>query len=167
MCYAYRHFSVYWYMYMNKFGIDKIIVWADRIITALTAVSYVLVLILFFNENVIKFIEAVLVPGVSFVLVSLFRKIYNAPRPYEVKDITPMSGKTTKGKSMPSRHTFSIFIIAMTVFYYDYRFGICLLFAGVILATLRVIERVHFVRDVVVGAILGIGFGLLYFVLPC
>ena len=146
---------------------DKIIIWSDRIITALTVIAYILVLVLFFMEGWIPFLKAVLIPGISFVLVSVFRYIYNAPRPYEVRDdVTPMSGKKTKGKSMPSRHTFSIFVIAMTVFYYDYRFGICLLVAGVILATLRVIERVHFVKDVVVGAILGILFGLIYFILP-
>ena len=152
--------------FSNVFTIDKIIVGADFCVTALTVISYILVLIVFYNVGLIKFIEAVAVPGISFAAVSLFRLLYNAPRPYEVNDITPMSGKKTKGKSMPSRHTFSIFVIAMTVFYYDYRFGICLLFAGVILAALRVLERVHFVKDVVVGAIIGILCGLIYYILP-
>ncbi len=148
------------------FTFENVIIIAGKILTFFTAVSYVLVLVLFFNENMTRFIEAILVPGVSFVLVSVFRYIYNAPRPYEVTGIPPMTGKKTKGKSMPSRHTFSIFIIAMTVFYYDYRIGICMLIAGVVLGIIRVIERVHFVRDVIVGAALGIGFGLLYYVLP-
>ena len=152
--------------FSEAFTIDKIIIGADRVITTLTVVAYILVLILFYNVGIDKLIYAILVPGVSFVIVSIFRYIYNAPRPYEVNDVTPMTGKKTKGKSMPSRHTFSIFVIAMTVFYYDYRFGICLLFAGVILATLRVLERVHFVKDVVVGAIIGIGAGLIYYMLP-
>ncbi len=150
----------------NIFSFENIIIMAGNIITGLTVVAYILVLILFFNESMTKFIEAILVPGISFVLVSVFRYIYNAPRPYEVTGIPPMTGKKTKGKSMPSRHTFSIFIIAMTVFYYDYRIGICMLLVGAVLGILRVIERVHFVKDVVVGAALGIGFGLLYYVLP-
>ena len=145
---------------------EKLVIILDRTITVMTAIAYIAVLVMFFIENKVSFIEAILVPGISFVLVSLFRHIYNAPRPYEVTGIPPMSGKTTKGKSMPSRHTFSIFIIAMTVFYYDYRLGIPMLVCGVILAALRVIERVHFVKDVVVGAILGIGFGLIYYMLP-
>ena len=150
----------------NIFSFENIIIMAGNIITGLTVVAYILVLILFFNESMIKFIEAILVPGISFVLVSVFRYVYNAPRPYEVTGISPMTGKKTKGKSMPSRHTFSIFIIAMTVFCYDYRIGICMLLVGAVLGILRVIERVHFVKDVVVGAALGIGFGLLYYVLP-
>lgn len=145
---------------------DKIIVWADRVITALTVIAYVLVLIIYLHEGLVPFIKAVAIPGVSFILVSVFRYIYNAKRPYEVMDVVPLSGKKTNGKSMPSRHTFSIFIIAMTVLYFDFRLGICLMIAGVILAALRVIERVHFVRDVVVGALLGILLGSLYFILP-
>lgn len=145
---------------------EKIIIILDRTITVMTAIAYIAVLVMFFIENKVSFIETILVPGISFVLVSAFRHIYNAPRPYEVTGIPPMTGKTTKGKSMPSRHTFSIFIIAMTVFYYDYRLGIPMLVFGVILAALRVIERVHFVKDVVVGAILGVGFGLIYYILP-
>ena len=131
----------------------KLVIILDRTITVVTAIAYIAVLVMFFIENKVSFIEAILVPGISFVLVSAFRHIYNAPRPYEVTGIPPMTGKTTKGKSMPSRHTFSIFIIAMTVFW-------------VILAALRVVERVHFVKDVVVGAILGVGFGLIYYILP-
>ena len=150
----------------RRLTIDKVIVGADRIITALTVVSYILVLILFYHMGIVKLIEAVLVPGVSFVLVSVFRYFYNAPRPYEVNDVTPMSGKKTKGKSMPSRHTFSIFMIGMTVLYYDYRPGICLLIAGIVLASLRVLERVHFVKDVVAGALIGIVCGLVYYILP-
>ena len=145
---------------------EKIVIILDRTITVITAIAYIAVLIMFFIENKVSFIEAILVPGISFILVSAFRRIYNAPRPYEVTGIPPMTGKKTKGKSMPSRHTFSIFIIAMTVFFYDYRLGIPMLICGVILASLRVIERVHFVKDVVVGAILGIGFGLIYYILP-
>ncbi len=145
---------------------DMIIIWADRIITGLTVIAYILVLVLFYNEGIMELVKAVAVPGVSFVLVSIFRYFYNAPRPYEVMDVTPMNNKKTKGKSMPSRHTFSIFVIAMTIFYFDYRLGICFLFAGVVLAILRVVERVHFVRDVVVGAILGFLFGLTYYILP-
>ena len=148
------------------FSFDGIVIMAGHILTGLTAIAYVLVLILFYNEGIVKLIEALAVPGVSIVIVSIFRYLYNAPRPYEVTGVKPMSNKKTKGKSMPSRHTFAIFIIAMTVFYYDYRIGILMLIAGATLGMLRVIERVHFVKDVVVGALLGVGFGLLYYVLP-
>ena len=85
------------------------------------------------------------------------RKTINAPRPYEVFDASPVIPKDTRGNSFPSRHAFSIFVIAMT-------FCACcplawvgsvMLAAGVLLAVIRVVSGVHFPRDVVVGALLG------------
>ena len=102
-------------------------------------------------------LRAVLVPGVSFALVTVLRKAINAPRPYEVFDASPIIPKDTRGNSFPSRHVFSIFVIAMT-------FCACcplawvgpvMLVAGVLLAVIRVVSGVHFPRDVVVGALLG------------
>ena len=102
-------------------------------------------------------IRAVLVPGVSFVLVTVLRKAINAPRPYEVFETASVIPKDTRGNSFPSRHAFSIFVIAMT-------FCACcplawagpvMLAAGVLLAVIRVVSGVHFPRDVVVGALLG------------
>ena len=102
--------------------------------------------------------RAVLVPGVSFALVTALRKAVNAPRPYEVFGVAPVIPKDTQGNSFPSRHTFSIFVIAMT-------FRACctlawagpvMLAAGVVLAAIRVVSGVHFPRDVVVGALCGV-----------
>lgn len=102
-------------------------------------------------------LRAVLVPGVSFALVTVLRKAINAPRPYEVFDASPIIPKDTRGNSFPSRHAFSIFVVAMT-------FCACcplawvgpvMLVVGVLLAVIRVVSGVHFPRDVVVGALLG------------
>ena len=102
-------------------------------------------------------LRAALVPGISFVLVTVLRKVINAPRPYEVFDAAPVIPKDTRGNSFPSRHAFSIFVIAMT-------FCACcplawvgpvMLAAGVLLAVIRVVSGVHFPCDVVVGALLG------------
>ena len=103
-------------------------------------------------------LRAVLVPGISFALVTVLRKAINAPRPYEVFDAAPVIPKDTRGNSFPSRHAFSIFVIAMT-------FCACcplawagpaMLAAGALLAAIRVVSGVHFPRDVVVGALLGV-----------
>lgn len=102
-------------------------------------------------------LRAALVPGISFALVTVLRKVINAPRPYEVFDAAPVIPKDTRGNSFPSRHAFSIFVIAMT-------FCACcplawagpvMLVAGVLLAVIRVVSGVHFPCDVVVGALLG------------
>jgi membrane-associated phospholipid phosphatase len=110
-----------------------------------------------------RLLKAVLVPAVSFVLLSLYRRWNNAKRPYEVLDIQPLIQKDTKGKSFPSRHVFSVFVIAMTFLWLKPWLGVVFLAAGVLLAACRVIGGVHWVKDVVVGALAGIVAGLVGF----
>lgn len=112
-----------------------------------------------------SFLQALLVPFVSFVLLSLFRRAINAPRPYEVFDHPSLISKDTHGKSFPSRHVFSIFIIG-TTFLFSCPIpgpGIVILCLGILLAGLRVVSGIHFPRDVIVGALIGIGAAMLGF----
>ena len=60
-----------------------------------------------------RFLRFALIPLITFILVTVARAIINAPRPYEKYHYTPAVPKDTKGKSFPSRHTVSAFIIAM------------------------------------------------------
>lgn len=103
----------------------------------------------------------ILVPAVSFVAVSVFRSVYNAKRPYEIYDFKPLIPKDTKGKSFPSRHVFSIFVIGSSVcWFYPLAGGlVCLM--GCILAVIRVAAGVHFPKDVIAGAVIGIVCGYL------
>lgn len=110
-------------------------------------------------------VQAFLVPFISFVLLSLLRKSIDAPRPYEVFDHPSLISKDTRGRSFPSRHVFSIFIIGMTFLFVCPipQLGIAILLLGILLAVLRVISGIHFPRDVIMGALLGIGAALLGF----
>lgn len=137
---------------------------ANKVITDAVYVAYPCLLVWLAYEAatgaagaVGMLLRAALVPGISFVLVTVLRKVINAPRPYEVFDVAPVIPKDTRGNSFPSRHAFSIFVIAMT-------FCACcplawvgpvMLVAGVLLTVIRVVSGVHFPRDVVVGALLG------------
>ena len=64
---------------------------------------------------------------------------------------------------MPSRHIFSMFMIAMGWLVFWPPMGWTLLVVGVLLAVIRVLGGVHFPRDVLVGALCGIIAGLLGF----
>lgn len=133
----------------------------NRILTSLVMMIYPLFLIFLFLEKDGFLMRAVLVPAISFFAVTVFRRLYNAPRPYEKFGVPPVLEKDTKGKSFPSRHVFSVFIIAMTVFYLHPGAGIMLWITGAILGIIRVAGGVHEPRDVIAGAAAGIISGVI------
>ncbi len=146
---------------MNK----KMINLLNRSITVPIYCLYPLILVFLIYTQDERFWRALLTPAISFVLVSVLRNYINAPRPYEVSGVKPIIAKDTKGKSFPSRHVFSIFVIATTLYFIFKPLGIFLMIAGVLLAILRVIGGVHFPRDVIAGAFIGILSGILGFYL--
>ena len=69
--------------------------------------------------------------------------------------------KEKKGRSFPSRHVYSASVISvLTVFVYPILGGV-MVFLTLLLAILRVLLGIHFIRDVVCGALIGAGAGLL------
>lgn len=129
-------------------------------VTSLVAAIYVATLVrVFFTEGIIKGVLAVAIPGVGVVICSIIRNLINAKRPYEVMNIDNYLDKKTAGKSFPSRHVFSVFIIGTVVFYFYKIPGTVLFLTGIFLCYLRVAAKVHFVRDVIAGALFGILLG--------
>ncbi|MDZ7834435.1 MAG: phosphatase PAP2 family protein [Alkalibacterium sp.] len=139
----------------------KVISKLNNFFTYLVYAAYPIVLFLLIYTRDARFWRVLLTPSISFVLVSVFRNVVNAPRPYEVTGNTPLIKKDTQGKSFPSRHVFSAFVIASTVYFISKPLGILLMVAGVMIAVCRVIGGVHFSRDVIAGAIIGILSGVL------
>ena len=95
------------------------------------------------------FLQALAVPALGFVLVSLMRRAINEPRPYEACGIEKLIDKDTQGKSLPSRHSFSIAVIGMCWLRYMPAAGILILLASLVMAWARVLAGVHYPRDVV------------------
>lgn len=109
------------------------------------------------------FLRFTLIPLATLIIVSAIRAVINAKRPYEVFGYTPAVEKDTKGRSFPSRHTVSAFIIAMAFLYIQTKIGIIMLILAAVIGVTRVLAGVHFVRDVVGGAAIGIIAGILGF----
>lgn len=138
----------------------KILLGANRGVTWLCYAAYPVLLLCLALGRDSRFFWALGVPAVSFVLLSLVRSKLNFPRPYQVLDFVPLIPKDTQGKSMPSRHVFSIFVIAMTFLWVLPWAGVIMLALGALLGLVRVVGGVHFPRDVLVGAACGVGCGL-------
>lgn len=105
----------------------------------------------------------VFVPASGFVILSLLRKKINAPRPYEVWEIVPLLDRDSPGQSMPSRHVFSATIISMACFHASLSLGVILLVFSAFLGAVRVLGGVHYPKDVVVGYICGLVWGVIFF----
>ena len=102
-------------------------------------------------------------PASGFMILSLLRKKLNAPRPYEVWEIVPLLDRDSPGQSMPSRHVFSATIISMACLHASLSVGVILLVLSALLGLVRVLGGVHFPKDVVVGYICGLVWGVLFF----
>lgn len=110
-----------------------------------------------------RFWRVLLVPAFSFILLSIIRAVIDEPRPYETYDIQPLLARKGKGKSFPGRHVFSAAVIACALLWLDVDWGIDGFAAMAVIACLRVIGGVHYPRDVVAGALLGILCGVIGF----
>ena len=103
------------------------------------------------------------IPASGFVILSFLRKKINAPRPYEEWDIKPLLDRDSLGQSMPSRHVFSATIISMACLHASLSVGVILLVFSALLGLVRVLGRVHFPKDVVIGYICGLVWGVIFF----
>lgn len=139
----------------------KALLLTNRALTYSVYLAYPVLLIVLAFEQDGRFWRVLLTPAISFVLVSVFRDRFNAKRPYEALGYHPLIPKNTKGHSFPSRHVFSIMVIAMMFWYILPPVGIGLLLCGVLLAVIRVVGGVHYPKDVFAGALIGILCGLI------
>ena len=148
----------------------KLVLWMhilNQIATGSVYLCYPNLLIWCYLNRKEMLVKAILVPGISFILISLFRKWINRPRPYTEYETPSAIYKEVKGNSFPSRHIFSVFVIAGTwaAIYPNMVPALALCAIGIVLAIVRVVSGVHYISDVVAGALLGllaafIGFSL-------
>ena len=137
----------------------------NRLMTVVMPIVYLTLLVTNylqqgFGKQVLMY---VFVPASGFVILSLFRKKINAPRPYEEWDIKPLLDRDSPGQSMPSRHVFSATIISVACLHASLTMGMICLTLSVFLGLVRVLGGVHFPKDVVVGYACGLVWGVIFF----
>ena len=137
----------------------------NRFMTVVMPIVYLTLLATtYFQEGLGKQVLIyVFVPATGFMVLSLLRKKINAPRPYEEWTINPLLDRDSPGQSMPSRHVFSATIISMACLHASLSVGVILLVLSALLGLVRVSGGVHYPKDVVVGYICGLVWGVLFF----
>ena len=137
----------------------------NRFMTVVMPIVYLTLLTtIYFREGFGKqALMYVFIPASGFVILSFLRKKINAPRPYEEWDINPLLDRDSPGQSMPSRHVFSATIISMACLHASLTMGMICLTLSAFLGLVRVLGGVHFPKDVVVGYICGLVWGVIFF----
>jgi len=143
----------------------KIVMMLNKSITTFVYAFYPLLILYLVVQKDERLLPLLLIPAVSFILVTVLRKRLDAKRPYQIYNYEPILTKKKDGQSFPSRHVFSIFMIAMSVFVLNTMGGVLFLILGSLLALSRVLGGVHFPRDVIAGALMGIFPWIIYWAL--
>lgn len=148
----------------TRYG-EKIVVFINKLLTEIVYIAFFALLANLALHRDKDIIRIVLVTGISFVLVSVSRHFIDAERPYIKYNFAPLVQKEKKGESMPSRHVFSAFVIGVAFLYMNVALGIIMLIIGTLMAVTRIVVGVHFPRDVIAGAVIGILSGTIGFYL--
>lgn len=130
----------------------------DLIAVSIVVIVFAVCAFFAFADAVCCGLKFLLSAAVPFCMVSITRHFTNAKRPYQVYDFLEFTDKNPgnkNGKSFPSRHVFSAFLIAGLAFSTHPVLGIITLIVGGVLAICRVLLGIHFVKDVIFGAIMG------------
>ena len=140
----------------------NLIILTNKALTSIGCISYPLLLLYSFFSNTKQCIPLLIIPASGFILLTFIRKKINRKRPYEALEINPIIQKDTKGNSMPSRHVFSMSIIAFSWFLLSPTVAIFLLLCAIAIAFIRVIGGVHYPSDVCIAIISALIWSLLY-----
>ena len=130
-----------------------------KLLSPLTAVLSILALgylvVISVRASLMSLLELCVILGVPFFAVTLIRRRINAPRPYELYDFYKTAPKKKSGLSFPSRHAYSAFAIGTALCLECPLLGGILLVLSAMMCGARMLLGIHFLRDVLTGAVVG------------
>ena len=91
----------------------------------------------------------------------IIKHLVARPRPCRINTDIPLLIAMPEDYSFPSGHTLHCFIAATVLLHYDKRLGVPALILAILVAFSRLYLYVHFPTDILAGAVLGIGIGML------
>jgi undecaprenyl-diphosphatase len=93
----------------------------------------------------------------SWVISMMIKSLFPSIRPFGVLDITPLTVTIPSvNSSFPSVHAAVAFAIATSIWLHNKKLGVRFIVLAFLVALGRVLSEVHFIHDVVAGALIGI-----------
>ena len=132
-----------------------------KVLPLVMFIAYPLLLVYVYFHSLKDLNKLMMVPLWVFVGVTILRVLVNETRPYERYGKPSVFNKDTVGKSFPSRHTASAFVIAMAFLYVNVPIGIAALLIALLIEISRILAGAHYIHDVVAGMAIGVFFGWL------
>lgn len=154
-----HHYIVNLINYINKKNsLKKTVLFLDTYTPKLiTWIFYFTIAYLGISRD-IRVVWVALIPWVTFFSVTIIRNQLNLKRPFEELNFTSLLPHSV-GRACPSRHASSSVIIAIAVYYIFPTIGIVAGLLSLVICCTRVLTGVHYPRDVIWGAIIGIVIG--------
>ena len=135
--------------------LKKMIIQLTKYIPIITFIIYPSLIIYLLITNNSLLITTIFKPLISFLVVTIFRKLINRKRPYETFNIEPLV-QHKSGESFPSRHTVSAFAIALACLNVSLPLGIIMLVLAIIVSSCRILCGVHYFSDVISAIIVAL-----------
>jgi len=119
-------------------------------------------MLLFWGESLGRKMRMLVETGISvtlsrFLLTPLIRFFIYRPRPFLALDgVHNLLGSHNAGSSFPSGHATFFFALAVSVCFYDRRWGAVFLISAILITVSRVIAGVHYPADIAVGFVVAV-----------
>ena len=133
----------------------KLLLVSNRLLSVAVYLAYIGMILYLVLTKDVRLWRALIIPALVFVGGSLLRAAINWPRPYQVYHTPALVNKDRAGQSFPSRHMFSASVLAVCAFWLWPPLGWVLGVIVLLLAPIRVLVGVHFIKDVAAGVLLG------------
>lgn len=162
-----QNIDAYVFTFFNGYG--KRPRWLDRTMMALTElgngiVTVVIALVLYFAVNPHLAYEFVFGTLTLWLVVEGIKSFIKRPRPFSYLENVRVVGTRARGKSFPSGHTGQAFYMAtiLSQYFKGHMFvAVVLYLLAALVGTTRMYMGMHYPRDVLAGAILGIFWGFI------
>lgn len=119
-----------------------------------------LVLVIFFRKKIVILLSFSAAFLAGFGIAELINLLWQRPRPFIENNTTLLIDKVNQ-PAFPSIHTIFFFALSTVIYSYNKKAGILFFIASCLMGISRVFCGVHWVSDILAGAILGIFCGWL------